>query len=110
MASREQNSNFEVATVQDPQQKRPRILCVAPAWNEGERISRVVKSVPSDVVETTVVIDDGSTDDTPDHAENAGASVIRAGKNRGVGAAIRSEIGRASCRERVEISVVAASL
>jgi len=81
-----------VATVQDAQQKRPRILCVAPAWNEGERISRVVKAVPSDVVETTVVIDDGSTDDTPDHAEHAGASVIRAGKNRGVGAAIRSGI------------------
>jgi dolichol-phosphate mannosyltransferase len=92
MASREQNSNFVVATVQDSQQKRPRILCVAPAWNEGERISRVVKAVPSDVVETTVVVDDGSTDDTPDHAESAGASVIRAGKNRGVGAAIRSGI------------------
>src|ERR1041384_7546283 len=92
MASREQNSKFVLATVHDPQQRRPRILCVAPAWNEGERISRVVKAVPSDVVETTVVIDDGSTDDTPDHAENAGASVIRAGKNRGVGAAIRSGI------------------
>src|ERR1043165_8632588 len=97
MAERKRQRNFQVSTAKAfdkgaMPKAAPRILCVAPAWNEGERISRVVKAVPSDVVETTVVIDDGSTDDTPDHAENAGASVIRAGKNRGVGAAIRSGI------------------
>ncbi|HXG64018.1 MAG TPA: glycosyltransferase family 2 protein [Blastocatellia bacterium] len=73
----------------------PRVLCVAPAWNEGERIARVVKAVPGDVVETTVVVDDGSSDNTADLAEAAGATVIRAGKNRGVGAAIRSGIAYA---------------
>jgi len=92
MASREQNSNVVVATVGEAQAKRLRVLCVAPAWNEGERIGRVVRAVPRDIVETTVVVDDGSTDDTPDHAKNAGASVIKAGRNRGVGAAIRSGI------------------
>src|ERR1044071_699715 len=70
----------------------PRVLCVAPAWNEGERIARVVKAVPTGLVETTLVVDDGSTDDTANHAESAGATVIRAGANRGVGAAIRSGI------------------
>jgi dolichol-phosphate mannosyltransferase len=70
----------------------PRVLCVAPAWNEGERIGRVVRAVPRDVVETTVVVDDGSTDDTADHAARGGATVIRSGANRGVGAAIRSGI------------------
>src|SRR5262245_30602204 len=70
----------------------PRVLCVAPAWNEGERIARVVRAVPGDYVETTVVVDDGSTDDTAGHAENAGARVIRNSENRGVGAAIRSGI------------------
>jgi dolichol-phosphate mannosyltransferase len=72
--------------------RQPRVLCVAPAWNEGERIKRVVEAVPSEVVETTVVVDDGSTDRTGDYAEGAGAKVIRAGRNRGVGAAIRSGI------------------
>jgi dolichol-phosphate mannosyltransferase len=71
---------------------RPRVLCVAPAWNEGERIARVVRAVPADSVETTVVVDDGSTDATADYAERAGATVIRAGVNRGVGAAIRRGI------------------
>lgn len=71
---------------------RPRVLCVAPAWNEGERIARVVGAVPRDLVETTVVVDDGSIDDTAHHAESSGATVIRSGANRGVGAAIRSGI------------------
>ena len=71
---------------------RPRVLCVAPAWNEGERIARVVKAVPDDWVETTVVVDDGSIDDTHGYAQGAGATVIRCGENRGVGAAIRSGI------------------
>jgi dolichol-phosphate mannosyltransferase len=72
--------------------ERARVVCVAPAWNEGERIARVVRAVPGDFVETTVVVDDGSIDDTADHAANAGAEVIRSGRNRGVGAAIRSGI------------------
>jgi dolichol-phosphate mannosyltransferase len=70
----------------------PRILCVAPAWNEGERIARVVKAVPNGVVDSVLVVDDGSSDDTADFAESAGAKVLRAERNRGVGAAIRSGI------------------
>ncbi|HVF90876.1 MAG TPA: glycosyltransferase family 2 protein [Blastocatellia bacterium] len=73
-------------------EEQPRVLCIAPAWNEGERIGRVVRAVPTGAVERTVVVDDGSTDDTASYAERAGATVIRAGENRGVGAAIRSGI------------------
>ncbi len=72
--------------------EQPRVLCIAPAWNEGVRITRVVEAVPRDAVEATVVVDDGSTDDTAARAEAAGAVVIRSGKNSGVGAAIRSGI------------------
>jgi dolichol-phosphate mannosyltransferase len=71
---------------------QPRVLCIAPAWNEGERIARVVEAVPRDMVEATVVVDDGSSDETGDYAERAGATVIRQGKNGGVGAAIRAGI------------------
>jgi dolichol-phosphate mannosyltransferase len=67
----------------------PRILCIAPAWNEGERIRRVIQSVPRELVEAIVVIDDGSTDDTVAYAEAAGAIVLRAPVNKGVGAALR---------------------
>lgn len=68
---------------------RPRILCITAAWNEGERIRRVVQSVSKDVVDAMVVIDDGSTDDTAQHAEAAGAIVLRQPQNQGVGAALR---------------------
>ena len=67
----------------------PRILCITAAWNEGERIRRVVESVPKSACEAVVVIDDGSTDDTAAHAEAAGAIVLRQPQNRGVGAALR---------------------
>jgi dolichol-phosphate mannosyltransferase len=87
-----QERRVEIATIETSERARPRVLCVAPAWNEGERIARVVTAVPRDVVERTVVVDDGSTDDTAEHAERSGAAVIRAGQNRGVGAAIRSGI------------------
>lgn len=70
----------------------PRVLCIAPAWNEGERIARVVNAVPRDCVETMLVVDDGSADETAGFAERAGATVIRSAANRGVGAAIRSGI------------------
>jgi dolichol-phosphate mannosyltransferase len=51
-----------------------------------------VSAVPRDAVEATVVVDDGSTDQTADVARSAGAVVIESGANRGVGAAIRSGI------------------
>jgi dolichol-phosphate mannosyltransferase len=92
MAKREYKRNVNVSVAEARTAAAPRVLCVAPAWNEGERIARVVKAVPRDAVETVVVVDDGSTDRTGDYAKGAGATVIRAGKNRGVGAAIRSGI------------------
>ena len=92
MATPEYKPSLQVIPVRTQTEPRPRVLCVAPAWNEGERIARVVQAVPDDIVETTVVVDDGSSDNTADFAEAAGATVIRAGQNRGVGAAIRSGI------------------
>lgn len=72
--------------------KKLRILCVAPAWNEGERITRTVAAVPREVVDSILVVDDGSMDDTGERARAAGAVVIRLESNRGVGAAIRRGI------------------
>ena len=95
MIDRDQKPAAQVATMERSLLERPRVMCIAPAWNEGERIARVVSAVPSADVERTVVVDDGSTDDTAAHAESAGATVIRSGANRGVGAAIRSGIDHA---------------
>jgi dolichol-phosphate mannosyltransferase len=74
-----------------------RVVCVAPAWNEENRIGPVVEAVPRGVVEETVVVDDGSTDRTGERARAAGATVLT-GAHRGVGAAIRLGIDYAISR------------
>jgi len=60
-----------------------------PALNEEERIAATVKAarhIPG--VTRVIVVDDGSTDQTSKHAEEAGALVIKAEKKLGKGGAL----------------------
>ncbi len=73
-----------------------KIIIYLPALNEGEGIAKVISRLPRelpgiDEIET-LVVDDGSTDQTTVVAKNAGAEIVSHGKNRGVGAAFRSAI------------------
>jgi len=63
-----------------------KILALIPAYNEEERIGKVVNKTLKycDVI----VIDDGSMDDTGKRAEEKGAFVIKHEKNRGKGDAL----------------------
>lgn len=62
------------------------IITLIPAYNESLHIATVVnqtiKYLPA------LVIDDGSSDDTAEKAENAGAKVLRLTQNQGKGAAL----------------------
>jgi dolichol-phosphate mannosyltransferase len=69
--------------------KGKRILLIAPAYNEEKKIGEVVRRTPRDIVDTMLVVDDGSTDQTPEMAAQQGAEVIRLNAPLGVGAAIR---------------------
>lgn len=71
------------------QKTRPIIMVAAPAYNEGQFIAEVVLNAGKYADEVTVV-DDGSTDNTAQIAELAGASVIRHETNRGAGEATKS--------------------
>lgn len=73
---------------------RPRVPggvgVVMPAHNEGDKIAltlRAVMSLPG--LRRVVVIDDGSTDDTPCRARRMGALVVRMPHRQGKGAAVR---------------------
>ncbi len=70
-----------------------RIILIIPAYNESAKIPNVISKVRnscSSFLETILVIDDHSSDDTFQVAKNAGAEAIRHDKNLGVGAAIRT--------------------
>lgn len=64
------------------------ILALIPAYNEGENIAEVVQG--ASVHLPVLVVDDGSSDDTPTRAEKAGARVLRLYPNQGKGAALKA--------------------
>lgn len=59
-----------------------------PAYNEASHIAQVVDGARAHV-DSVVVIDDGSTDETSELASRAGAVCLRNAANRGKGAALR---------------------
>jgi dolichol-phosphate mannosyltransferase len=71
---------------------KPSVLLILPACEEDDIIGDLIRRAPEDSVGAICLVDDGSTDRTAEEAEAAGAVVIRHGRRRGVGAAIRSGI------------------
>ena len=74
-----------------------RIAVVVPAYNEVDKISRTIRSVPG-YVDHILVVDDASVDGTEKQARRSqrrGLEVIRHPCNRGVGAAIATGYSRA---------------
>ena len=55
------------------------IKVIIPAVNEGDSIAKVVEEIPSSVSEI-IVVNNGSTDDTVENAEKAGATVLTENK------------------------------
>ncbi|MFQ5498361.1 MAG: glycosyltransferase family 2 protein [Candidatus Zixiibacteriota bacterium] len=67
-------------------------LVAVVAFNEGDKVRRLVKQFPERHDYDVLFVDDGSTDDCCQCAAKAGHQVINHGSNRGVGAAIRTAI------------------
>jgi glycosyltransferase involved in cell wall biosynthesis len=85
-----------------------RVLLVLPALNEAGKIGRTIAKVPPGIVDTVLLVDDCSTDGTPEEAAALGAEVVRHPVNMGVGAAIRTGIHYAH-DHGYDVVVVAAS-
>jgi len=71
--------------------EKPRIFVLIPALNEEESIGAVIDDIPKDSVTETVVIDNGSTDNTAETAKGHGATVLTE-TERGYGHALMKGI------------------
>jgi len=70
---------------------RSSCLAVVPAYNEAGTIASVVAALHSKTPQLdVVVIDDGSTDDTAERAQAAGARVLKLPFNLGIGGAVQA--------------------
>lgn len=68
-----------------------KILVMIPAYNESKAIKRLVRDIKKRYPTLTVlVINDGSTDNTLQEAEAAGATVISLPYNLGIGGAVQT--------------------
>jgi glycosyltransferase involved in cell wall biosynthesis len=65
-----------------------KILAVIPAYNEADRITKVITGAIAYL--PVLVIDDGSSDATSQISENCGATVLRQMPNQGKGTALRA--------------------
>jgi glycosyltransferase involved in cell wall biosynthesis len=71
-----------------------KIAAIIPAYNEEKTVRKIIREV-QEYVDTVIVVNDGSTDNTEEIAQKAGARVISHDMNRGVGAAVRTGIDAA---------------
>ncbi len=89
---------MEPSTSQKKHKKR-KLFIMIPAYNEEQSITEVIKRAKNikinNVEIITLVINDGSVDNTERLAKDAGADIIVAHKiNRGLGAAIRTGVNK----------------
>src|SRR5215472_15634462 len=60
------------------------VAVIIPTFNEAESIGAVVAALPRDFINRIIVVDGGSSDDTRERAQAAGAEVIAVGRGYGL--------------------------
>jgi glycosyltransferase involved in cell wall biosynthesis len=63
-----------------------RVVVVLPAYNAAETLKQTFNEIPKDFVDTVLLVDDGSSDNTASIARGLGMIVVRHERNLGYGA------------------------
>jgi len=79
---------------QSSQRRKPKVVAAIPAFNEEQYIGTVVLKTRQ-YVDETIVVDDGSTDQTAKVARLAGAIVVQHKQNEGYGSSIKTILAEA---------------
>ena len=82
--------------------KNKKISVIIPALNEEKSIPLVINDHPKGIVDEIIVVDNGSSDNTPLVAEKAGAVVVRE-ETKGYGLACQRGISRAKASDIIVI-------
>lgn len=88
--------------------KKKKLVIILPAFNEEKTISRVLAAIPKKIegftkIET-LVVDDGSTDQTAAKAKKQGVEVVSHSVNKGLGMAFQTGIN-AALTKKAEVIV-----
>lgn len=88
-----------------PSLQEPEVIVSIPVYNEADTIRDVVTECLQ-YTDQVVVVDDGSSDGTPDIASEAGATVIRHRTNKGYGGALKTGFQEAYRRSATSLVVL----
>ncbi|MFC2020381.1 glycosyltransferase family 2 protein [Chloroflexota bacterium] len=83
---------------QSSRQNKTIVVAAIPAFNEEKYIGTIVLKTRQ-YVDETIVVDDGSTDQTANVARLAGATVVRHERNKGYGASIQTLLAEAKKKD-----------
>lgn len=56
--------------------KHKKVVVIIPAFNEEQSVGRVLRDIPTGLVQEVIVVNNNSTDETARHARMAGATVL----------------------------------